>query len=83
MGAKVAQVADYVEGLSLLAKQINDQVHLLIDHPGEKGRAGEHIVRSLVRNVLPKKFSIGTGFIVTSTGIKELSDRHLCSSMSR
>jgi hypothetical protein len=70
MEVTMAQVVDYVASLSLLAKQIHDQINLLIDHPGEKGRAGEHIVRSLVRSVLPKKFSIGTGFIVTSTGKK-------------
>jgi hypothetical protein len=64
----MARVATYVQSLSLLAQQLNEQVHLLIDHPGEKGRAGEHIVRNLIRSVLPKKFSIGTGFIVTSTG---------------
>lgn len=64
----MAHVADYVEGLSLLAKQMNEQVRLLIDHPGEKGRAAENIARSLIRAVLPKKFAIGSGFIVTSTG---------------
>jgi hypothetical protein len=67
MLGKIARVADYAQNLSLLARQLNEQVSLLIDHPGEKGRAGEHIVRNLVRSVLPKKFSIGTVFIVTST----------------
>jgi len=64
----MAHIASYVEGLSLLSQQLNDQVRLLIDHPGEKGRAAEHIARSLIRAVLPKKFAMGSGFIVTSAG---------------
>jgi hypothetical protein len=55
------RIAGYVDGLALRAHQINEQVRALIDHPGEKGRAAEHIVRGLVREILPRKFSIGTG----------------------
>jgi hypothetical protein len=62
----MTKVARYVDALSLRAKQINEQVRGLIDHPAEKGRAAEHIVRGLVREILPKKFSMGTGFVVTA-----------------
>lgn len=62
------RIADYVAGLSALSNQLKDQVHALVAHGGEKGRAAEHIVRTIVRTILPKKFSVGSGFIVTSSG---------------
>lgn len=62
----MTKIGRYVDNLALIARQVSEQVNSLIDHPGEKGRAAEHIVRGMIRVLLPKKFSIGSGFIVTS-----------------
>lgn len=39
-----------------------------IPHPGEKGRGREDVVRSFLREYLPKRFEVGSGFIVDASG---------------
>jgi len=39
---------------------------LIREHPGEKGRALEGIVAGAIRAFLPKRYSIGSGFVVNS-----------------
>jgi hypothetical protein len=44
-------------------KQIN-----LIPHSAEKGRALENLVSNVLTQLLPKRFSLGTGFLVNADG---------------
>lgn len=61
-------VADHINSLSSLARRMHEQIGVLISHSGERGRSSEHVVRGLLRAVLPKRFSIGTGLIVSANG---------------
>lgn len=40
----------------------------LIDHPGELGTAREEVVRRFLRDYLPKRFEVATGFVFDSGG---------------
>jgi hypothetical protein len=40
----------------------------LIQHNAEKGRVVEGVVKSALRSILPGRFSLGTGFVVTASG---------------
>ncbi|MCA9074738.1 MAG: hypothetical protein KDA93_06880 [Planctomycetaceae bacterium] len=40
----------------------------LIDHPGELGTAREEIFRRFLRDYLPKRFEVATGFVFDSAG---------------
>jgi len=40
----------------------------IVDHPGEKGRLIEHITIDLLQRFTPKRFSIGTGFVIDRDG---------------
>ena len=40
----------------------------LIDHPGELGTAREEIIRRFLRDYLPKRFEVATGFVFDSAG---------------
>jgi len=40
----------------------------LVQHKAEKGRIVEGVVKSALSTILPKRFSIGTGFAITSSG---------------
>ena len=39
-----------------------------IYHPGEFGTYREEIVKSFLKSILPQKFDIGSGFIITKKG---------------
>ncbi len=67
-GASMSQVFDYASTLKSVAAQQIDQIKLLIEHPGEKGRSFEHVVRGMLRPLLPRRYAIGTGFLVASDG---------------
>ncbi len=58
----------YVEAASEIAKTTKKRVADLIGHGGEKGRVVEGLVVELIERFLPKRFSIGSGLIVTSSG---------------
>lgn len=45
-----------------------DLARRLLEHRGEKGRVLEAAVREALRAVLPHRFSIGSGFVVTRSG---------------
>jgi hypothetical protein len=64
----MTKVAAHVEGLSSLAMKMHEHLQELIEHSGEQGRSSEHVVRAILRSVLPKRFSIGTGVVVSSHG---------------
>jgi hypothetical protein len=40
----------------------------LIDHPGELGTARKEIIRRFLRDYLPKRFEVATGFVFDSAG---------------
>ena len=58
----------YVKAASEIAKTSKNHVADLIGHGGEKGRVVEGLVVELLESFLPKRFSIGSGIIVTSSG---------------
>jgi hypothetical protein len=41
-----------------------EAVRQSITHPGEKGRALEHVVRTMLRELLPTEYGVSTGFVV-------------------
>jgi hypothetical protein len=43
-------------------------VRMSIVHAGEKGRALEYGVRTLLRSILPAEYGLSTGFVVYHTG---------------
>lgn len=49
----------------LLAKQ-SEFLTGVFPHMGERGRNDEEILRSFLQRVLPRRYSIGTGFIISS-----------------
>ncbi|MBI6709239.1 hypothetical protein YA0599_13485 [Pseudomonas syringae] len=53
-----------------LNKSVLDDLDLTrqIKHPGENGRAREQILRDFLKKIIPKRFSIDTGFIIDATG---------------
>jgi len=56
----------YSDWLSQRLNLYQSFVRRLVDHPGEKGAIVEEAVKSTLREVLPRRFSIGTGFVVNS-----------------
>lgn len=50
---------------------IKNRLSSLISHPGEKGKHREVILKSVIAKFLPKKYSMGSGFIINSK--KEIS----------
>jgi hypothetical protein len=40
----------------------------LLKHHGEKGRVVESVVKSALRAVLPRRYNLGTGFVITASG---------------
>ncbi|MBE0529675.1 MAG: hypothetical protein IH626_02545 [Rhodospirillales bacterium] len=63
-----AQHLSYVSSLRLLADESLRQLAALMPHYGERGRIAEEIIKSALERVLPKRFSIGNGVIVSSKG---------------
>ncbi|GCD83682.1 hypothetical protein PTHTG4_27460 [Parageobacillus thermoglucosidasius] len=45
-----------------------------LNHSGEKGRESEEILKSFLKQYLPKKYDITTGFIYSDLGISNQSD---------
>jgi Domain of unknown function (DUF6602) len=56
-----AWLASSLSGYEALAKT-------LVQHRAEKGRIVESVVKGALRSILPGRFSIGTGFVITSSG---------------
>lgn len=56
--------------ITALNKSVLDDLDLTksIRHPGENGRAREQILKNFLRKILPKKYSIDTGFVIDATG---------------
>lgn len=53
--------------LSKIAQEISvasDRINDLIDHPQVKGNYREYLLKSVLKKYLPKKYDVGTGFII-------------------
>ena len=63
-----APVTEYAAWLSSSLSSYEALAKALIKHRAEKGRVVESVVKSALRSILPGRFSIGTGFAITSSG---------------
>lgn len=57
----------YFGQLQEFAKRSKEQLHL-IPHNAERGRALEGVISQILGEILPKRFSLGTGFVINSAG---------------
>lgn len=62
------QTARYAEWLRSSVSHYGELAKSLISHRAEKGRIVESVVKAALRSILPGRFSIGTGFAITSSG---------------
>lgn len=53
----------YFSHLQELAQRSRDQLRL-IPHNAEKGRALENVINKILLEILPRRFSLGTGFVI-------------------
>jgi hypothetical protein len=58
---------------------LTNKVRTLITHWGEDGRYKEAVLKNVIRRFLPKKFTIGTGFVIKQTNNRgeHLSSRQI------
>jgi hypothetical protein len=59
-------VVAYFEALARQFQHQSEVLSRVLPHYGERGANDEERVRDFLRNALPKRFSIGTGFLVCS-----------------
>ena len=65
---RTSQHLSYMKTLQLIADQSSRELAALMPHFGERGRIAEEIIRNVLSRTLPKRFSIGTGVIISSKG---------------
>jgi len=72
VGTKMAATRDFAVDFASLSKIDEDllaarlnAVRLSISHAGEKGRALEHDVRTLLRDLLPAEYGLTSGFVAS------------------
>lgn len=70
---KISPVSDYYEAVRKTFDLQAEVLSRTISHSGEKGRNNEEFLKEFLRQALPKKFEIGTGFILSSDMHKSLS----------
>lgn len=58
----------YLKALQLIADQSKRELATLMPHLGERGRIAEEIIRGVLHRTLPKRFSIGTGVLISAAG---------------
>lgn len=58
----------YTKALEELANAQKRQIDSYFTHSGEKGRLNEYIVVDLLKQILPRKYSLGAGFIINTQG---------------
>ena len=68
MSRTLAPAAGYAAWLKSSISNYEALAKSLIEHPAEKGRIVEAVVKTALRTILPGRFSIGTGFIITASG---------------
>lgn len=59
-------VTEYYQTLQRMFRLQSEILTGVLPHPGERGRNDEERFREFLIRVLPKKFSVGTGFLVCS-----------------
>ena len=66
----------YVELLRNNFEKILSELDLVyrLTHSGEKGREAEEILKNFLKNYLPKKYEVTTGFVHTDMGTSNQSD---------
>lgn len=68
MAQQQPSIRALVHGVQRQMRVDFEQKTAQIPHPGEKGRGREDVVRSFLRDYLPKRFDVGSGFVVDATG---------------
>lgn len=61
----------FINHLTGLAKKIQidvREISSLVDHAGEKGKNNEKIISNFIRQIIPHKYEISTGFLTDSSG---------------
>lgn len=58
----------YMSALQDIADQSQRELARLMPHYGERGRIAEEIIKSVLSRILPKRFSIGTGVVISAHG---------------
>jgi len=58
----------YLKALQLIADLSKRELAALMPHRGERGRIAEEIIRGVLQRTLPKRFSIGTGVLISASG---------------
>jgi hypothetical protein len=58
----------YTDWLKDSLREYEKLAKRLVEHKAEKGRIVEAVVKSALRAILPGRFQIGTGFVISSTG---------------
>jgi hypothetical protein len=58
----------YLRALQIIADQSKRELASLMPHLGERGRIAEEIIRSVLYRTLPKRFSLGTGVLISASG---------------
>jgi hypothetical protein len=67
-GRMSGKVTEYTEWLTSSLSRYEKLAKSLIKHKGEKGRILESVVKSALCTMLPRRFSLGSGFAITSSG---------------
>ncbi len=65
---KPSRHTSYFSALQLIADQSQRLIASLMPHHGERGRIAEEIIKGVLLRTLPKRFSVGTGVIVSAAG---------------
>lgn len=68
MASKAPQHLTYLRALQLIADQSKRELATLMPHLGERGRIAEEIIRGVLQRTLPKRFSVGTGVLISASG---------------
>lgn len=66
---QLSKLANLFEGFKLQLKNEGEYFSNLSDHNGEKGRLNESHLKKVLRQHLPEKYGIGTGFIVSNKSL--------------
>ncbi len=67
---KPQKIEKLFEGFKLQLKNEGEYFSNLSDHNGEKGRLNESHLKKVLRQYLPEKYGIGTGFIVSNKSLE-------------
>ncbi len=66
--APLTPAREYVEWLSETMAKYEKLAKALVEHNAEKGRIVESALKTALRTMLPARYKLGTGFVITATG---------------